>query len=567
MISRLQRGIERLRAWQAKMPEKWQDLAALGLLAAIFWLARYWYSKRFGLYEDDLTIIPAAAQMGLGEMLAYLGRYVVTLAGHARPLSDSFITCFSYFGWKLSTPGEMNGLYWMGYAVQVLNLALMYGLLRRWLPPLYAALPVLGYVLFSADTTQAFLTHSLGVHPSITLLLLSLHLYLGRQWWLAYLPAGLILFSYETPFSLFLAAPLLLDRWDARWLRRATLHGLLAAAMLAGVFSLRQQLTDDRVGSGLPALVSGAVERMVDGPLVGLSSYGLRAAQALERAGEPGVQRFMLLGGVLVGLLVFGLPASAGPAKQDLSMAEVRRRLGRVAVMGLAMLALGYALALTTTPDILEGRGTRAHTAAGLGAGWVVGAAAAWLLTLPERWTGRLARLALTAACMPLLGYGFLVQYDYIHGWHLQQAFWTALVQQTPDLGPGVVVLVEPGLFEDSIQIEANTWNLPRVLNQIYQFPYAEADLPRVYRLRKHWDQQILPPDGSLSLSLETVYTPASLQQMVAPEQVIFIQNAQGQMQRSERLVFGEHSLMLKASSPAQEFPPGFLYRYLIISP
>lgn len=42
------------------------------LLIVTFWVARYWYFTQFGLYEDDLTIIPRAIQMNFSELFNFI---------------------------------------------------------------------------------------------------------------------------------------------------------------------------------------------------------------------------------------------------------------------------------------------------------------------------------------------------------------------------------------------------------------------------------------------------------------------------------------------------------------
>jgi hypothetical protein len=91
---------------------KWLLVALdLLLLAGLFWVARYWHSRSFGLYEDDLTIIPGAIQMKLGELLKFIGSYIVTFQGQERPLHHSFIRLFSWAGWRLA---GLWGMYLVG---------------------------------------------------------------------------------------------------------------------------------------------------------------------------------------------------------------------------------------------------------------------------------------------------------------------------------------------------------------------------------------------------------------------------------------------------------------------
>jgi hypothetical protein len=82
--------------------KKWLVVAFdLLILAVVFWVARYWYSRSFGLYEDDLTIIPDAFGKSFESLFRFLFAYVTQLRGHARPFSDGFI---------IFSPGWVGGL-------------------------------------------------------------------------------------------------------------------------------------------------------------------------------------------------------------------------------------------------------------------------------------------------------------------------------------------------------------------------------------------------------------------------------------------------------------------------
>lgn len=551
-----------------KLGRRWRDAAVLGLLALLFLFARYWYSRRFGLYEDDLTIIPRAGQLSLAELFRLCWNYFIQMSGHARPLSDIFIYILSFLGWKL---GGMWGLYWMGYTVQLVNIILFFVLVNRLAGLRWAALTGIGYVLFSADATQAFLTHSLGVHPSIALLLLSLHVYISPglkawRWPLAYGLAFVILFSYETPFTVFLAAPLLCLPWDRRWLRQALVHLVIVGLMLGGVMLFRTLIGEGRVlEASLPVMLSQSLVRMLRGPFVGLGSYGIRSIAALSGFGSPPVAAFSLLGFFLTGLiLILGRQVDTSPQSPDW------RTVLRLVVIGGVMLVFAYPLTLTVDPGTLYGRGTRAHTAAGLGAALLWAAAAQAVLAASQAKFPRLGSFAVALAAAPLLGFGFLVQVDYIHAWQYQREFWTQLVQTVDGYAEGDVILVEPGLFShDSEYIEANTWNMPRVLEQIYTFPASWTTPPRVYRLHLHWENTILAPDGRLDLQVDAVYAPTSLFQTVSPERIVFIQNDdRGMRQAGAQLVLNSRVLNLRPPEKGTAAPDkGFLYPYLIQDP
>ena len=68
---------------------------------------------------------------------------------------------------------------------------------------------MVGFVLFGSLVLLPIFLQTLLGYPSLTLLLLSFHSTLSGRRGLAAVLAFLILFSYETPFLLFLAAPLL----------------------------------------------------------------------------------------------------------------------------------------------------------------------------------------------------------------------------------------------------------------------------------------------------------------------------------------------------------------------
>jgi hypothetical protein len=173
------------------MTKRAQIFLDLLLLAALFWIVRYWHSRQFGLYEDNLTIIPTAIQMSFRQITNFIFSYVVNLQGQGRPLHHSFIYFFSWLGFKFA---GLWGSYLIGYLFTTLNIFLFYGLIRRIASRSFALLASICYLLFSADVTQAYLTHSLGIQPSITFVLLALHSYLSSKRLLAYILAFLILF-------------------------------------------------------------------------------------------------------------------------------------------------------------------------------------------------------------------------------------------------------------------------------------------------------------------------------------------------------------------------------------
>ena len=123
-------------------------------------------------------------------------------------------------------------------------------------------------------------------------------------------------------------------------------------------------------------------------------------------------------------------------------------------------------------------------------AGAALVVACAWRLAFAFSAESRLRRLvqaSLAAMLALLVGFGLVVQKDYARAWDLQRRFWTSMVPFASGMGEGTVILVDPAGLIDTRQIDANTWNLPLVLQYIYEFPSDWDPAPRVHRLLPDW--------------------------------------------------------------------------------
>ncbi|MFZ6026465.1 MAG: hypothetical protein ACOYYS_02005 [Chloroflexota bacterium] len=562
---------------------RFSAVAVVLLLAIVFWVARYWRSAGFLLYEDDWMIVPQAVDFGTAETLRFIANYILQMRGHARPLSDSLIYLFSHLAGQA---GGIWAIYLAGYAIQLLNIGLFYALLRRlagraaFTGRAFALLGGLGYCLFSADTTQVFLTHSLGLHPSITLVLLAFHLFLSGKTALAYLPAGVILFSYETPYLLFLAAPLLLRDWDARWAKKALRHVLIVLGLLGAVFVFRSAIGEGRVGGlGWQALLATPVLHMLQGPWVSLGSYFLRPVQALAAGKPEALLAASIAFPVLLALFLrlkqrekpwdWAAAATALRARRWSAIPPQMRLLLQLSLAALVLIALAYPLTFTVRAYAISGRDTRVHAAAVVGAGLLWGCVGQALFAAVRRPRGRiLASTGLSATFALLVAYGFVIQADYVRAAQLQRNFWAELLPLIADMQvkENMVVLIEPGGLEDTAQIGANTWILPRLLERMYPFPPEWNHPPRVYRLMPGWPAQLAAPDGLLRVNGATAITAWTENFTVPSDHVIWIDTQGGVLQRrAGPLVFDGQSYPLYAYDHGErlwERRPGIWYAY-----
>jgi hypothetical protein len=561
-------------------------LFSILFLLLLLWIARYWHFKEFGLYEDDLTIIPKVMDMNGSQYLNLLVEHLSMLYPHGRPLSNSFEYTFTFLGGGK----DFIDLYLMGFTIVSINVCLFYWLLRRLFNHSFALIGGIAFVLFSADTTQAFLTHSHQIHPSLMFLLLGLHSYLSGRRVLTYILSVLILLTYETPFFMLLVAPLLKLQWDKKLLKEFSINAAILVLIISGMYVFRSQVGDFRsVEPSFHNLIVTPILHMIEGPAVALGTYFYRPIQALMN------MRLEIIAAILVGFLLIyivvdrtapegwegvrrlvssirmkGLPSIRNLLTKKSLPYEIPddlQKLFKLLVIGVALLILAYPLTFTIRAYAISGRDTRVHIAAVIGAA-TIWACIGWLfLALAECFGRRRIGVTLFSGLFAfLVGYGFVIQKDYIDAWKYQQEFWTELTQITSDAGENTVILVDPRGLKEVRQIGANTWNLPRVLDQIFVFPSDWENPPRVYRLVPDWQERIVDPQGLFLVNAATVLSPAPLYRVVPSTDVIFIESSSGHLQRREGpLVLSGTSYDLhQASLPSKTYEENILYKFLI---
>lgn len=546
------------------------------LLALTAWGARYWLSSSFGLYEDDLTFIPSAIEADFEGVLGMISGYFSTLAEQGRPLMWSWVVLFAHLGWQLA---GLQGMYILGFGIWFLNILLFVLLLRRIQGSfLFCVVGGLAYVVFSADTTQAFLFNAFGLQTAITFLLFALHLYLSKGWlrWLAYPVLIFVMLNYETPFLLFLAAPLM-TRENGRALKRRFLFNtLLVLLIFFLIYLLRIAAGDPRASSlGFPEMILTPIRQMALGPFVGLGAYLLRPLQVLRRVTlEQGVAAavasftfFMVFLWVQKREVISGvklLPVKKG-WWTDLTP-EARREV-RLFLAGILMLFLAYPLTVILRPYAISGRATRVHLAAVVGAGLVLASLALLVFRSLRKKGLRIGFLVFLALLLGLnFAFGFVIQRDYQRAWRLEKAFWGQLIPLIQDVQEGIAILVEPDAFQDVLQIGANTWNLPRVLPQLYHFPEAWEQAPRVFRLIDGWQNNIVRIPGYFTLDGSNVYASNRNFGDFVQKQTIFISGTDdGLTRRLEPLPLGKMApVKAIGETVLDDFPTRPLYDLLI---
>ncbi len=566
-----------------------RTIIILAIVAVAIWLSHFSHSANFGFYEDDYTRIPGAMEMNGSELLEQIRSAFIEFRGHALPLHVSSIISFSFIGARV---GGLEGAYFIGYLFLTLNACLFYALIARIWQPTLAVLATLSFGLYSADITQAYLTHSLGIQPSLTLLLLAFHSYLSGRKLLAYLFVTGILFNYETVFLLFLGAPLLKKKWEKGLLKEILGNTTIVGVILIFDVLLRITISENRVVNlQFPDIIVIPLTHMIQGPIVSLGTYIYRPIQTLQNLDTEVLLTIavsLIVLSLLISRLEFKETAFLRSISSNLKSVNVRstydyiqsktarfqaspemRSLLRYASTGIVMLVLAYPLTFTVRAYAISGRETRVHFAG------IIGASIIWSSLLyfigrvsNEFGKKRFGILVIAGMLSLLIGFGSLVQKDYVASWQYQKSFWQQILNLVPDLEKGTVMLVEPDNLQETRYIGANTWNLPRILNLVFVFPddWELFDIPRVYRLTPDWEDDILGEEGLLHLNARTTVAPRAYDRAVDPSKVIILKQVDGQLARvSGPLRLGGFMVNFKPEHDIQStYPKTEFYDFLI---
>ena len=560
-------------------------LAIFILIAALIWVTRFWHSPQFGLYEDDYTRIPQALAMTGSDLWQIIIQAFRHFVDHGKPLHPTLIYSLALLGGRI---GDLFGVYIIGYLIVTINAFLFYYLVKRISNQTFALISALAYCLYSADTTQAFITHSLGLQPSLTFLLLAMHAYLSDKKVLSYLFVTGILLNYETPFLIFLSAPLLKKNWDKRLLKELALNAVILGGILLSVLLIRFFIGESRVSSlDFPEVVTIPITHMIQGPLVAFGSYFYRPVQAVQNLNAEMVLlmaiSFPIFGWILIKTMV-GKKQNLStegdtpiPQDQDDIASISKLRLGKwinsgeyflpikLAVTGIVMLILAYPLTFTVRAYAISGRDTRVHFGAVLGAAliWASIWYAAVIRAQHYKWKIAIA-FTLAGVCSLLLGFGLVVQWDYQRAWTLQQDLWSDIVEFVPDLKDGTVIFIDPNGLVDTKHIDANTWSMPLVMQHIYEFPSSWHSDPRVHRLLPDWEERVLHN------SLEIKAVDYKWEYVIVPwNETVILETSEGRVvnRLEEFQIEGDiYKLQEIDPDPGVQYSEGILYRYLIRS-
>lgn len=437
-----------------------QQLLALAVLAVAVFVAHFMRFAQFGFYEDDYWSIAGSVGLTVRDVWAR-AQYYFQFWPTGRPLNHLLPTLLGYVGVRL---GGLEAMYALAAAWLVVNTWLVYRLAQKLLPSAAALTAGVTYVLFPADTTRELLIHAAHVQGAMTFSLVGLLLWRrgGVARVFAYPIAGLSLLSYETAYTAFLCAPLLLaDRAEFRRVFTWVIHAagcsivlglvVLARAVTGGWHSAAREVLGKPTEAATRAITS-----LYLGPLTDLRAFG----HAVMEGGRH-IDVWAIAATAVLALLLraWHLRRPHGDVDPGPATAGSPGPLVWLAVRVIVVWSASYVFTLTNYPPTqLTGRGTSTHTAAALPVALLAGCVFAAITRRSRTWR-RWSIMFVAAGLFLTLSYNQFVQREYVRMWRVQRHFWQQVIALSPDIDPLTTILVAGNVsLERSDIIQANSW-------------------------------------------------------------------------------------------------------------
>jgi hypothetical protein len=391
---------------------------------------------------------------------------------------------------------------------------------------------------------------------------------------------------------LFITAPLFKNQWNKNLFKEMLRHTLILAAMLAATAVVRKITGEARVdGLDIIKLILIPVRQMLIGPFISLSMFLYRPAQTLlNLKGELLV--FVPLSVLGFTLLLSNLKIAAEDNKTE-DNTPILSPIKKLAFLGLTLLVLSYPLFFTVAATEINGRNSRVHTTAALGASILIGLLCYLIINLcnNNNLAKNIANTGLAVFLSLILGFGLIVQQENQKTWEYQRAFWTDVIHLAPDIEPDTIILVDsPHLNTGKHLHSFIEWGVPMTLRQIYNFPKTWERLdelpqgkdkprwyfwqkytfyPKVYRLSLDW-QDTIANQGKFDFNPNSKAFEYFLQwespRLIDSHNIILLQEENGKLfRRTAPLKIGNQMFDFKpVSQSTLHFEKGPLYSSLI---
>jgi uncharacterized membrane protein YhaH (DUF805 family) len=547
------------------------------LIVALIAISRFCMMGDFGLYEDDWAFTGNAITNDFDQNLGRVTS-AFTAFWQGRPLHMFFLTLIPALAGKL---GGLKALYVVGFFILCTNACLLYKLLSRLTnQPLIPAVVTVFFCVYPADTTFNYLQHLFGLQTSLLLILLAFHYYLSSRTFSPYLLATLSLLTYESVFFIFFMAPFLRNKNDKR---NTIAHVLKTFLVLAIYIIVRKSFGEERVADldVIHTLMKLTYQTFV-GPFVSLLTFGLRPLQVLTELRLVSLISLLALSTTFFFSFLF-LGQAVNPGHQK-TRYESLKESQKLLLIGIGMIFLSYPTAITLSVYDINGRASRVHFAAVIGASLIAGCLWTLLLHIAQnKKSWKKIIIFLISLHLSLLAlFCIQVQGFYKLSWDYQKSFWTDILNLAPDIENNTVILVDsPSLQRYGKQINPFDWSMPSVLSSIYKFPRDWQNHPRLYLLNSFdeasdfWSNIIIDNNRKFLLSGKNsslvYYYSWEAERIVEPRDVILISEENNRLVRPEILEVKDSPIQLKSKPTPNEsisqIPKSILFKELISYP
>lgn len=505
------------------------------LLCITAWIAHFYLSWEFLLYEDDFAVMGRSMDMGTDRLWGNL-KAIWTHWPHGRPLHFSLGRILSYLGMGFS---GLFGFYLIGYAIICVNTILFYAFLKKIAPPVVAFCGALSFCLFPADTTKPLLTHSFMLQPGLTFLLAAFLVYMGKRPWFSYIIIIGSLITYEPTALPFLGAPLLKGPWDKKRLRAFGVHIFGIFSVLACAALVRVSMGEHRIielaGQSLFDTLYKILTSLALGPQTIVWTFISRPFTALTQAMPWGFGAMAFFFCAYIAAIFYLIKKSPQSRQKkpaisrfsintkiltmtwEAKIPEYVRDSMRLFGAGLFMTCAAYLLSFTYWPPMTTiGRTTCMHLAATIG-GSMMFASLVWILVyLGTAYNKKTLSAVFVALYLSLLlCFHTVVQDDFAKSARLQRKFWKQVVSLCPDVRKNTVILVDPQGLAQTSYICTNFWTDRMIFELMFDFPKKQASPPRLYVLEPYlketirfeknkivWNRPIGPPQNFITTPL-----------------------------------------------------------------
>ena len=443
------------------------------LLILVTWVAYFFYSNDFGLYEDDFHYIGHSVNQ-LWDKQFYQIWVEMTHITQGRPFGFLVLRFGTYL---LCMIGGLPLCYFAAMCLVAYNSILFYRLVLMRYSPFAALVGALVFIVFPADTTKPLLIHAFTLQLSLTTMLLAFHAYGKGQLIKSYVFILLSLLNYESPMLPFLLAPLYFSlEGNGKWKRPLIQHICILILIMVGLFMIRKSFGEMRVGEvdfvKTALLVSKCI---LDGPLTVFRSF-------IEVPGIIWVNLRLALPFVFISLVVlfffFILFFKEKEENEKWDIPTILRHL----LLCLSFIAISYLLAFTHYPAVaLTGRVTSVHLAATFGAALFIGVLSELALRFFSKYKWAVV-LVCSFYLSLLVGYGALIQNDLKLSWQVQKRFWSSVVELCPDLNEKTLIFVNGDFNENAKFIESNSWTDPEILDFMFAYSSKSLRYPQLVR-------------------------------------------------------------------------------------